>query len=470
MSINEISSADTSRYQLQNPQGNLTNLRTTIQAVASRLLGFDDAIEALSRNLDAKKYLDAYTQTDQLFHRELTQAQRKQLLDHCKHIASLGKETIGNEFYAYVRTVVTHDLEEKKVKQKDIIDGYKEALALGNSTAGYNLAQYQKSKRKYKDALETWKMCAQKFPNKPIFCNEVGKCYQFGTGTKKDLLTAKTWFKKGAERHHAGSEANLAFLLQTTHSKSQQVRNEVIDLYTRAKTAHYSKAAFNLGVIFQTGWYKTDQNNKELCNIDHVDLQKAEEHFREAYTMNKEQLENPDAYIDPDEPTIIEREELEDDMIDSALAIVEILLDDTSRNTPERRNEMLQLIKLAKDHGRDVSLIEAKINTEKTANNQKSHPPVAAKAPMKRLLGALQEDEAAEEETRKTTAELLLQMVAAKAPASKAPASRSIQETPFDKDLENMIEQAKEEPDNHELVFKAWVLEHKVARYKKNNN
>ncbi|MBS0638109.1 MAG: sel1 repeat family protein [Verrucomicrobia bacterium] len=428
-------------------------------------------MKRLNQHVDERKYHDAYTLIDQLFQIDLKKTQKKQLLDTCHDLLKLKPETVGNDFYAYMRTMVTLDLQSKKrPKANDIIKGYEEALELGNSAAGYNLAVYYKKAKKGKELVKaTWEKCALKFPTKAVFCNEVGKCYQYGYGTNEDIQEAKRWYEKGAALNHANCTTNLAYLLQSTPSKSKQIRSDVIELYKRAEALGSARAAFNLGVIFQSGWYKTDQDGKELTDIQHVDLVKAEEYFREAYLMCCDQLADPEKYTDPDDPFGYSTADLKEDMVDSMMAIMEILVDDKGRDSPDRQMEIKSFLHIAKKHKRDVSEIEQKIAAANVATGQVEDPPAASKAPMKSLMHELFREEESDI-ARKGIANALLNLVAAKAPAAKAPMSRSVPVTPYDKDIETTVEQAKDEPENHELIFKLWCLEQKAKQHLKNNN
>lgn len=478
MNVTGINTTDNSIRSF--PDGNNNNnnnnnnyridLSAAVHAVAGDVLSFKDGVKRLNQHVNEKKYKDAYVLIDQLFQFDLNKSQKKQLLDRCHDLLKLKSETVGNEFYAYMRTMVTLDLQSKKrPKADDIIKGYEEALELGNSAAGYNLAVFYKKAKKVKELVKaTWEKCALKFPDKAVFCNKVGECYQYGYGTKEDIQEAKRWYEKGADLNHVNCITNLAYLLQSTPSKSKQIRSEVIALYSRAEALEGARAAFNLGVLFQSGWYMTGQDGKELTDIQHVDLVKAEEYFRKAYDMYCAQLADPEKYTDPDDPLGYSTADLKEDMADSMVAILEILVDDKGRDSPDRQLEIKSFINIAKKQKRDVSEIERKIAAANVATGQVENPPAASKAPIKGLMHELFREEESDV-ARKGVADALLHLVAAKAPAAKAPMSRSVPDTPYDSRIEKIIEQAKDEPENPELMYKLWCLEQKVKQYLKNN-
>ncbi len=218
--------------------------------------------------------------------------QTKVIITKFSNLIDLGQEALGKDFYAWLRCTLSWHLERNILNQcdlndniKTVIEGYKESAKLGNFTAHYNLASYYTGLGRFQEAREAWVECSQKFPNYSHSFKEAGLSFQYGWNEETiDLQRAEQFYAAGYALGCPECAECLATLLQTTCVATNEERQRVVDLYTFAKDKGDDftacQAAFNLGVIYQTGWYKTSAAQEREYSDDQKNLELALSNFK----------------------------------------------------------------------------------------------------------------------------------------------------------------------------------------------
>lgn len=80
----------------------------------------------------------------------------------------------------------------------------------------------------------------------------MGVMYYKGEGVKRDPAMAAMFFRRAAERGHAGAQYNLALMYNRGVAVPKDSR-EAARLYTLAAEQGYDKAQYNLGLMYARG-------------------------------------------------------------------------------------------------------------------------------------------------------------------------------------------------------------------------
>ncbi|TPX67337.1 hypothetical protein SpCBS45565_g03874 [Spizellomyces sp. 'palustris'] len=78
--------------------------------------------------------------------------------------------------------------------------------------------------------------------------NNLGICYEEGLGVAKDVVMAKTLYKLAAEARHSSGVNNLGYLCMTENNFMEAIR-----LFHLALSLGSIDAAYNLGILYETG-------------------------------------------------------------------------------------------------------------------------------------------------------------------------------------------------------------------------
>ncbi len=130
-----------------------------------------------------------------------------------------------------------------------------EAAAMGLPEAQYRLAELYKAQAQQDEQLlsrvfHCYEQAAKQ--NLAPAQYELALCYEFGTGTEKNLNLAFDWYQKSAEMGHAPAMHRLGLF----HEKgviSAPAPQEAFKWYTRAAERGYANAIFSLGVCYDWG-------------------------------------------------------------------------------------------------------------------------------------------------------------------------------------------------------------------------
>ncbi len=130
-----------------------------------------------------------------------------------------------------------------------------EAAAMGLPEAQYRLAELYKSQAQQDEQIQSrvfhcYEQAAQQ--NLAPAQYELGLCYEFGTGTEKNLNLAFDWYQKSAEMGHAPAMHRLGLF----HEKgviSAPSPQEAFKWYSRAAERGYANGIFSLGVCYDWG-------------------------------------------------------------------------------------------------------------------------------------------------------------------------------------------------------------------------
>ncbi len=291
--------------------------------VAAEQRAFSEGLAELKSLIGNKSWSIAFQLSKQLFERYLTTAtldEKIKLIELFEKIAKKGKNVLGTDFYAFLRAAITADIEcIDNHDPEQVISGYKEAADLGNRKAMYFLGRYYARIERYDDAFHQFLACATRFPDYVEAVKEVAIYYHQGGDLEPiDLKRAEEYYRKAIMLGCKDSPCNLAGMLESQRVHSDGRRAEIITLYSLAKARGSSDAAFNLGVIYQTGWYRTSEDGQKCYSEQYVNYDEAEVNFRIAYAGEMSDV--------------------------NAAGVAEILFDYKAKLTAERWEEMQALI------------------------------------------------------------------------------------------------------------------------------
>ncbi|MBS0635223.1 MAG: sel1 repeat family protein [Verrucomicrobia bacterium] len=217
----------------------------------------------------------------------LSEAHKQELMRLFSEVAAQPRAKIDKEFYAFIRGALTyHTHQQKDYDPTEVERGYKEAIALGDAFSTYYLGEFYDNIDRYQESVDQFLECTRRFPQEPYAYRELGKYYRQGwDNVPADLEKAKTCFLDAISRGCEESLFNLADMLEDLPVSTTEQRQEVISLYRRAINKGIAAAAFNLGLIYQTGWHKTQADGVKLFSDALVDMKKAEQYFRRSYKL-----------------------------------------------------------------------------------------------------------------------------------------------------------------------------------------
>lgn len=217
----------------------------------------------------------------------LSEAHKQELMRLFSEVAAQPRAKIDKEFYAFIRGALTyHTHQQKDYDPTEVERGYKEAIALGDAFSTYYLGEFYDNVDRCQESVDQFLECTRRFPQEPYAYRELGKYYRQGwDNVPADFGKAKVCFLNAINRGCEESLFNLAGMLEDLPVSTSEQRQEVISLYRRAINKGVAAAAFNLGLIYQTGWHTTEEGGKKVFSDALVDLKRAERYFRRSYEM-----------------------------------------------------------------------------------------------------------------------------------------------------------------------------------------
>ena len=81
--------------------------------------------------------------------------------------------------------------------------------------------------------------------------NNLGHCYEFGKGVKKDETKAMEWYQRSASQNHSASFINLGYL----QMKHGQYQNAFEYFLKASKNADAMEAWYYLGIMHEKGYH-----------------------------------------------------------------------------------------------------------------------------------------------------------------------------------------------------------------------
>lgn len=183
------------------------------------------------------------------------------LLKKFEDILSLGEETIGPVFYAWVLGVLTWHTEEGHIdwrsnKFSDLVKCYEESTKRGCFYARYNLANLL-AKMEYNDeAVEHYLLYVKECPE-PLASAyaALGTFYEKGWKDQPvDLVKAEYYYNLGHLAGSGASTCNLAVLKQGKEGLSLSEIRNVCKLYKISGERGFADGWYNLGVLYMEGW------------------------------------------------------------------------------------------------------------------------------------------------------------------------------------------------------------------------
>ena len=130
---------------------------------------------------------------------------------------------------------------------------YRDAMR-GDAAAQCNLGycyEYGKGvRRDYTEAMKWYRESAER-GNAPAQYN-IGNCYYYGKGTSKDYAEAIKWFKKAAEQGYASAQCNLGICYHYGKGVGQDYA-EAVKWYRKAAEQGDADAQCNLGICYEYG-------------------------------------------------------------------------------------------------------------------------------------------------------------------------------------------------------------------------
>lgn len=285
-----------------------------------------------------ERFNEAFEVFTHLYDLPLESRQKEQLFKSLNTLTEKGHQTIGQPFYAWIRCALTRELEENSPNPtneqiEQIINGYSEAANLGSHFARYNLAIFYDIKLSRPDEARTNLIkYTEEHPQRSFGYKELANFYLMHPPVQVDAAIEALRRGLSIDERDPTSlsvPAELALMLAELLGK----QDEAIQLYTKAKddvkadSLTRSKAAFNLGALFQT---KNEHALALAC-------------FRES-KQHAAPLEDSEYNASVD------------------IAIAETLLQDEASLTQEQHNEALRLIESAKKEANlDAELLYAKL-------------------------------------------------------------------------------------------------------------
>lgn len=133
------------------------------------------------------------------------------------------------------------------------------AAIAGNLESGIKLYDQQR----FKEAFPLIKKEAEKGNTEAQFY--VGKMYELGEGTQKNIKKAVYWYQKAVEKNNRKAENNLANLYAEGDGVEKDLK-KAFELYSRAANQGTASAQFNLAMMYRKG-EATEKNYEESFNL-----------------------------------------------------------------------------------------------------------------------------------------------------------------------------------------------------------
>ena len=155
-------------------------------------------------------------------------------------------------------------------------DSWIESARKGNATAQYNLGlifEQGTGVRKNLKTAVTWYQKAAKQGHVASEYN-LATMLHFGQGIAKNEYAAAKWYERAAKQGHIAAQSSLAYLyLQHSDRKFRNTKKAAY-WYTKAAKLGYPEAQFNLGLLYASGRgvlldYKLAYAWFDLANLNH---------------------------------------------------------------------------------------------------------------------------------------------------------------------------------------------------------